>query len=67
MPIDRAATEARFTIDDEMYDRLLAWGWTPARLTEYQYCFAPLSVGCEIMVEHPTSGMKNHLTKDVEW
>jgi hypothetical protein len=67
MPVDRTAIEAQFTIDDEMYERLLAWGWTQARLTEYQYCFVPLSVGCEIMVEHPASGTKNHLTKDVGW
>lgn len=67
MTIDRTATEAQFTIDDEMYERLIAWGWTSDRLTEYQYCFVPLSVGCEIMVEHPASGTKNHLTKDVGW
>jgi hypothetical protein len=67
IPIDRTAIEARFTIDDEMYKRLLAWGWTSARLTEYKYRFIPLSAGCEIMVEHPASGTSNHLTKDVGW
>jgi hypothetical protein len=67
IPIDRTATEARFTIDGEMYERLFAWEWTPQRLTEYQYCFIPLSAGCEIMVEHPASGTKNHLTQDVGW
>jgi hypothetical protein len=67
MPIDRSATEAQFSIDGEMYERLLASGWVPERMTEYQYRFAPLSVGCEIMVEHPGSGVRNHLTKDVGW
>src|SRR5207249_2647030 len=65
---DRTRTDrASFPIAGEDYDRLVAWGWTPARLTEYQYCFGPLSVGCEIMVEHPASGTSNHLTKDVGW
>jgi len=67
IPIDRTATEARFTIDGEMYERLLAEGWTPEKMTAYEYRFIPLSVGCEIMVEHPASGTKNHLTKDVGW
>jgi hypothetical protein len=67
MPIDRTATEAQFNIDGEMYERLLALGWLPERMIEFQYCFIPLSAGCEIMVEHPASGMKNHLTKDMEW
>jgi hypothetical protein len=44
---------------------LVAWGWRPERLAECNYLFDPLSVGCEIMVEHPAAGTKNHLTKDV--
>jgi hypothetical protein len=65
---DRTPTDrASFPIAGEDFDKLVAWSWTPARLTKYQYCFAPLSVGCEIMVEHPASGTKNHLTKDVGW
>ena len=50
-----------------LYDKLLVWGWTSEQMTEYNYLFHPLSVGCEIMVEHPESGTKNHLTKDVGW
>jgi hypothetical protein len=65
---DRTPTErATFPIGGEDFDKLVAWGWTRERLTEYQYGFIPLSVGCEIMVEHPASGTKNHLTKDVGW
>lgn len=65
---DRTPTDrATFPIAGEDFDKLVAWGWTRERLTEYQYGFIPLSVGCEIMVEHPASGTKNRLTKDVGW
>jgi hypothetical protein len=65
---DRTPTNrATFPTGGEFYDKLLVWGWTPEQMTEYNYLFHPLSVGCEIMVEHPESGTKNHLTKDVGW
>jgi hypothetical protein len=67
MPIDRTAAAAQFSIKGEMYERLLNWGWTPEQLTTYQYSFLPLSVGCEVMVDHPGSGRRNHLTEDVCW
>lgn len=65
---DRTPTDrAIFPIGGEFYDLLLAWEWTPERVTEYTYRFGPLSVGCEILVEHPASGTNNHLTRDVGW
>lgn len=65
---DRTPTDrAGFPIEGEMYERLIAEGWDSLFLKEYEYCFFPLSVGCEIVVKHPGSGSNIHVTKDVGW
>ena len=60
-------TQASFAIAGEDYNKLLAMGWLPERLEDYEYCFVPLSVGCDIAVEHLASGKRLHLTADVVW
>ncbi len=59
--------ELEFLIDGTMYERLVAWGWDPLQIEAYRYVFVPLSVGCELLVEHRPSEQKVHLTQDVGW
>ncbi len=59
--------ELEFPIDGTMYVRLVAWGWDSAQVEAYRYRFIPLSVGCEMVVEHRPSGRHIHLTEDVCW
>ncbi len=59
--------ELEFPIDGTMYERLCAWGWDRLQIEAYRYVFVPLSVGCELAVEHLPSGQKVHLTEDVGW
>ncbi|HEX5692889.1 MAG TPA: hypothetical protein VFX76_22915 [Roseiflexaceae bacterium] len=61
------AEQAFFSIHEEMYAKLAEWGWTPARIAQYAYIFVPLSVGCEILVEHLATHAQIHLTKDIGW
>ncbi len=59
--------ELRFEIDHKYCRRLLEWGWDARRPENYEYCFFPTSVGCEILVKDLASGEENHLTRDVCW
>ncbi len=56
-----------FPIDGTMYARLVAWGWDSWQVEAYRYVFVPLSVGCEMAVEHRPSEQRVHLTEDVGW
>ncbi len=56
-----------FPIDGTMYEGLVGWGWDSWQVEAYRYLFIPLSVGCELAVEHRPSGQRIHLTADVGW
>lgn len=59
--------ELCFWIDGEIYKRLISFGWSRQQIHVYRYQFTPLTVGCDIVVNHITSGHMFHLTRHIDW
>ncbi|MFT5194188.1 MAG: hypothetical protein ACI9EW_003511 [Cellvibrionaceae bacterium] len=56
-----------FKIDPEMFEKLIAGGWTPERMNDYHYRFAHTSVGTFVRAVETDSGVEIDLTADFDF
>jgi hypothetical protein len=56
-----------FGFTGEFFDILRAWERYSENVTEFEFEFQPLSIGCEVSVIHIESGDRLHVTADVNW
>ncbi len=60
-----SGAQPRFWIDADIYRRLVVLGWSWQQARTFRYRFTPLTVGCDIVVQHVPSGHALHLTRHI--
>lgn len=65
--IEEREKDFRFFIDGDIYNNLLATGWSKETVQEYQYKFIPTTVGCRIIIRRIASTEIFDLTENIDW